>query len=106
MTDRRRTTPDLDPNDRLLTYDQAAQILNTSPRFPRRLVEERRILFVRVGRFNRIPESALRESSLRPVLLSRSRRGASGGLPDGQEASVRTGPQASLGPLPGSLPGA
>jgi excisionase family DNA binding protein len=51
----------VDPNDRLLTYDQAAEILNTSPRFPRRLVEERRILFVRVGRFNRIPESALRE---------------------------------------------
>ncbi|TDD96472.1 excisionase family DNA-binding protein [Actinomadura rubrisoli] len=35
--------------------------MNTSPGFPRRLVEERRIRFVRVGRFVRIPESALRE---------------------------------------------
>ncbi|GLZ07667.1 hypothetical protein Acsp03_51330 [Actinomadura sp. NBRC 104412] len=49
------------PDDRLLNYKQAAEVLNTSPRFPRRLVEERRIRFVRVGRFVRIPESALRE---------------------------------------------
>jgi excisionase family DNA binding protein len=53
--------PALDPHDRLLTYDEAAEVLNTSPRFPRRLVEERRIRFVRVGRFVRIPESALHD---------------------------------------------
>ena len=47
--------------DRLLTFEQAAELLNTKPRFPRRLVEERRIRFVRVGRHVRIPESALRE---------------------------------------------
>ena len=52
-------------SDRLLTYTEAAEMLGTwstsGPRFPRRLVEERRILFVRVGRYIRIPESAIRE---------------------------------------------
>ena len=45
----------------LLTVDQAGELLNTGPRFPRRLIAERRIRFVRVGRYVRIPESALRE---------------------------------------------
>jgi len=49
------------PSDRLLTVAEAAELLSTSPRFPRRLIEERRIRFVRVGRHVRIPESALRE---------------------------------------------
>ena len=48
-------------SDRLLTVSEAADILSTSERFPRRLIEERRIRFVRVGRHVRIPESALRE---------------------------------------------
>ena len=48
-------------SDRLLTYEEAAEILNTKPRFTRRLVAERRIRFTRVGRHIRIPESALRE---------------------------------------------
>ncbi|MDL4819294.1 excisionase family DNA-binding protein [Actinomadura opuntiae] len=61
MTDRRKQMTAFDPDDRLLTYVQAAELLNTTPRFPRRLVEERRIRFVKVGRFVRIPESALRE---------------------------------------------
>lgn len=47
--------------DRLYTLDEAAEALGTSPRFPRRLVAERRIRFVKVGRFVRIPESALGE---------------------------------------------
>jgi excisionase family DNA binding protein len=47
--------------ERLLTVSEAADILSTSERFPRRLIEERRIRFVRVGRHVRIPESALRE---------------------------------------------
>jgi excisionase family DNA binding protein len=47
--------------ERLLTVVQAAELLSTSPRFPRRLIEERRIRFVRIGRHVRIPESALRE---------------------------------------------
>jgi excisionase family DNA binding protein len=45
--------------DRLLTVAQAAAILGTTERFPRRLIEERRIRFVRVGRHVRIPEAAL-----------------------------------------------
>ncbi|MFC9976852.1 excisionase family DNA-binding protein [Spirillospora sp. NPDC127200] len=61
MSTKRESKPSLRDDDRLLTYGQAAEIFNTSPRFPRRLVEERRIRFVRVGRFIRIPESAVRE---------------------------------------------
>ncbi len=45
--------------DRLLTVAQAAELLATSESFPRRLIAERRIRFVRVGRHVRIPESAL-----------------------------------------------
>lgn len=44
---------------RLLTVKEAAERLNTSERFPRRLIEERRITFVYVGRNVRIPEAAL-----------------------------------------------
>jgi excisionase family DNA binding protein len=49
------------PAERLLTVSEAADMLSTSERFPRRLIEQRRIRFVRVGRHVRIPESALRE---------------------------------------------
>ncbi|MFF4958055.1 helix-turn-helix domain-containing protein [Streptomyces sp. NPDC001222] len=45
--------------DRLLTVHQVAERLGTGVRFPRRLVEERRITFVKVGRHVRIPESAV-----------------------------------------------
>ncbi|MEV0172772.1 helix-turn-helix domain-containing protein [Streptomyces sp. NPDC050803] len=48
-------------NDRYLSVDQVAELLGTTVRFPRRLVEERRIRYVKVGRHVRIPESALRE---------------------------------------------
>ncbi|MQA96605.1 MAG: helix-turn-helix domain-containing protein [Streptosporangiales bacterium] len=51
----------MSPDDQLLTVEEAAEWLRTSPRFPRRLIAERRIEFVRVGRFVRIPASALRE---------------------------------------------
>jgi excisionase family DNA binding protein len=47
--------------ERLLTVAEVAEILNTSERFPRRLIAERRIEFVRVGRHVRIGESALAE---------------------------------------------
>jgi len=50
-----------EPVERLLTVAEAAEVLSTSDRFPRRLIEQRRIRFVRVGRHVRIPESALRE---------------------------------------------
>jgi excisionase family DNA binding protein len=36
--------------DRLLTVDHAGELLNTGPRFVRRLIAERRIEFVHVGR--------------------------------------------------------
>lgn len=45
----------------LLTVGQVAELLGTSERFPRRLIAERRIRFVHVGRHVRIPESALAE---------------------------------------------
>jgi excisionase family DNA binding protein len=45
--------------DRLLTVAQVAELLGTTERYPRRLIAERRIRFVRVGRHVRIPESAL-----------------------------------------------
>lgn len=49
------------PSGRLLTVAEAADRLNTTPRYPRRLIEERRITFVKIGRHVRIPESALDE---------------------------------------------
>jgi excisionase family DNA binding protein len=48
-------------SDCLLTVAQVAELLGTSERFPRRLIAERRIRFVRVGRHVRIQHSALRE---------------------------------------------
>jgi excisionase family DNA binding protein len=53
-----RSRPDV---ERLLTAVEVAELLGTSEWFPRRLIAERRIRFVRVGRHVRIPESALRE---------------------------------------------
>lgn len=47
-------------HDRLLTVEEAGQTLGTGPRFPRRLIAERRIPFVRVGRHVRIRESDLK----------------------------------------------
>lgn len=58
---RRRDVSVSNTQDRLLTVAQAAELLATSDSFPRRLIAERRIRFVRVGRHVRIPESALRE---------------------------------------------
>ncbi|KMS89659.1 MULTISPECIES: excisionase family DNA-binding protein [Streptomyces] len=48
-------------NERYLTVDQVAEVLGTTARFPRRLIEERRITYVKVGRHVRIPESAVRD---------------------------------------------
>lgn len=45
--------------DKLLNVEEAAELLSTSPRFVRRLIAERRIEFVKVGRHVRIRESAL-----------------------------------------------
>jgi len=54
MTSRRDQTGTV-----LLTVEAAAKRLSTSPRFIRRLIAERRIEFVKVGRHVRISESAL-----------------------------------------------
>jgi excisionase family DNA binding protein len=45
----------------LLSVEEAALVLGTGVRFPRRLIIERRIRFVRIGRHVRIPRSALDE---------------------------------------------
>jgi excisionase family DNA binding protein len=45
--------------ERLLTVDEAAERLGTSVRFVRRLIAERRIAYVRVGRHVRIAEADL-----------------------------------------------
>ncbi|MFF9085429.1 helix-turn-helix domain-containing protein [Streptomyces sp. NPDC014991] len=47
-------------HERYLNVDQVAELLGTTVRFPRRLIEERRITYVKVGRHVRIPESAVR----------------------------------------------
>ncbi|MFB6840956.1 excisionase family DNA-binding protein [Streptomyces sp. NPDC056361] len=46
-------------DERYLSVPQVAELLGTTERFPRRLVSERRIRFVKVGRHVRIPESAV-----------------------------------------------
>jgi excisionase family DNA binding protein len=67
-------------NDRLLKCEEVADILGSGPRFPYRLIAERRIRFTRVGRHVRIPESALREfieaGMVEPVTTMRRRRRA------------------------------
>jgi excisionase family DNA binding protein len=47
------------PADQLLTVEEAAERMSTKPRFIRRLIAERRIEYVKVGRHVRISESAL-----------------------------------------------
>jgi excisionase family DNA binding protein len=72
-----RTTP-----EPLLSVAQVAERLGTTERFPRRLVAERRITFVKVGRHVRIPESAVsafidantvQPSRRRPTAVRRAR---------------------------------
>lgn len=59
--------------ERLLNVDQAAEALGTTARFPRRLIAERRIRFVRVGRHVGIPESAIADfiaaQTVEPIVL-------------------------------------
>jgi excisionase family DNA binding protein len=45
--------------DRLLTVEEVAERLGTTVRFPRRLIAERRIAYVKLGRHVRISEDAL-----------------------------------------------
>ncbi|MGP4083319.1 excisionase family DNA-binding protein [Streptomyces sp. KR55] len=65
--------------DRYLSVDQVAELLGTTARFPRRLIEERRIRYVKVGRHVRIPESAVAEfiqsRTVEPLRRPRTRFG-------------------------------
>ncbi|MBC2903656.1 excisionase family DNA-binding protein [Streptomyces cupreus] len=65
--------------DRYLSVDQVAELLGTTTRFPRRLIEERRIRYVKVGRHVRIPESAVAEfiqaRTVEPLRRPRTRFG-------------------------------
>jgi excisionase family DNA binding protein len=64
--------------ERLLSVAEVAELLGTTERFPRRLISERRIRFVHVGRHVRIPESAVAEfvaeGVVEPASGPRSRR--------------------------------
>lgn len=65
--------------DRLLTVEETAERLGTGVRFVRRLIQERRIRYVKLGKPVRIPESVLaayvEERTVEPVRSSRSRYG-------------------------------
>jgi excisionase family DNA binding protein len=64
---------------KLLTVRDAADRLGTSVTFPRRLIAERRITFVRVGRHMRIPDAAIEDLTARGTVEAidrRRRRGA------------------------------
>ena len=66
--------------EQLLTVAQVAELLGTTERFPRRLITERRIRFVHVGRHVRIPVSAVGEfiaaGMVEPLTIHRRRRAA------------------------------
>jgi excisionase family DNA binding protein len=66
---RRTTTQREQAAHRLLTVGQAAERLGTTERFPRRLIAERRITFVKLGTHVRIPEAAACDL---PELLGRA----------------------------------
>jgi excisionase family DNA binding protein len=63
--------------EKLLTVGQAAERWGTSVHFPRRLIRERRITFVRIGRHVRIPEreveALIAEGTVEPMVRSRGR---------------------------------
>lgn len=45
-------------DEEFLTVEEAAELFRTTTRFPRRLIAQRRIRFVKCGRYVRIPKSA------------------------------------------------
>jgi excisionase family DNA binding protein len=62
--------------EHLLTVAEAADVFGTSTRFPWRLIAERRIRFVRVGRHVRIPASAVADfieaGTMEPTTMGRA----------------------------------
>ncbi len=71
-----RTAKEVNTNDRLLTVDEAAERLGTGVRFIRRLIAERRIRYVKLGKHVRISESVLtayvEERTVEPVRTRRA----------------------------------
>ncbi|MEU8580554.1 excisionase family DNA-binding protein [Streptomyces abikoensis] len=67
------------PSGRLLSVAEAAERLGTGERFIRRLIAERRIAFVKVGRHVRIADSVLaayiEANTVEPARRMRSRYG-------------------------------
>lgn len=63
----------------LLTVAEVAERLNTGERFVRRLIAERRIVVVHLGRLVRIPESAVRgfieAGTVMPIVVESVRPG-------------------------------
>lgn len=51
--------PPPDPHDELLTAGQAGEYLQTGERFVRRLIAERRISYVKLGKYVRLKQSVL-----------------------------------------------
>lgn len=49
----------MEEEERMLRVDQAAELLGTGERFVRRLIEERRIEFTKLGRHVRIRRTVL-----------------------------------------------
>jgi excisionase family DNA binding protein len=75
-----------DSNDELLTKDEAAQILKVAVRYIDRCVVERRIRYVRFGRYIRIPRSAIDEYVAASMVDARP---ATGSVPRLREVTAR-----------------
>ncbi len=73
---RPRPAKEVNNGERLLTVDEAAERLGTGVRFIRRLVQERRIRYVKIGKHVRIADSVLtayiEERTVEPVRTRRS----------------------------------
>jgi excisionase family DNA binding protein len=81
--------------DRLLTVEEAAERLGTSVRFVRRLIAERRIAFVKVGRHVRLDPAdveafvaASRVEVRRPTVAALPRRPATRRAPSARRRMV------------------
>ncbi len=51
--------PGSTPRDELLTIEQAGEYLGTGGRFVRRLIAQRRVAYVKLGKYVRLQRSAL-----------------------------------------------
>ncbi len=69
-SDQARRGPHHAPQDELLTVEQAGEYLGTGERFIRRLVAQRRVSYVKLGKYVRLQRSALsgvHQSGVRPA---------------------------------------